>query len=168
MPPLAGKVFAVDADVFIRAHRDDYPPDIFPGVWEALSRSCDEGVMVTTPRVFEEISFPSELASWMKERKDALVVDVSDDAIVESLRRLMDWADKQRRFSERKRREFERSADPELIAYALAHGHTVVTNEQPAPQSSTVKIPDVCDALGIEVASLLDLFRHVDAEFVAG
>lgn len=167
-PSRAGKWFAVDADVLIRAHHDDYPPDIFPGVWEALARACDQGVIVTTPRVFEEVSFPPELAAWMKERRETLVADVSDPAVVESLRGVMVWADGQARFPEEKRREFERSADPELIAYALANRLAVMTNEQPAPRSSTVKIPDVCDAFDIEVASLLDLFRHLGAAFVAG
>lgn len=167
-PSRAGYSFVVDADVFIRAHHDDYPPDVFPGVWEALAQACDEGVIVTTPRVFAEVSFPPDLVAWMKERKEALVVDVSDPGVVESLRAVMAWTDRQVRFTEEKRREFERSADPELIAYALANRLAVMTNEQPAPRSSTVKIPDVCDAFDIEVTSLLDLFRHRGAAFVAG
>ena len=137
-------------------------------MWEALAQACDEGVIVTTPRVFDEISFPPELVAWMKERKETLVVDVADPAVVESLRTVLSWADGQSRFPEVKRREFERSADPELIAYALANRLAVMTNEQSAPQSSTVKIPDVCHARGIEVASLLDLFRHRGTAFVAG
>jgi hypothetical protein len=52
------------------------------------------------------------------------------------------------------------SADPWVIAYAAAMGASVVSEER---RRSTVrggvKIPDVCDVLGIVHIDLLELFR---------
>jgi hypothetical protein len=42
------------------------------------------------------------------------------------------------------------SADLKLIAHAMASGGTVVTREQPAPDSKKkIKIPDVCNAFQV-------------------
>jgi hypothetical protein len=53
-------------------------------------------------------------------------------------------------------------ADPFLIAYALAHGHTVVTHETYANpnQRNKVKIPNVCVQFGVPHMTIFDLLRN--------
>ncbi len=48
-------------------------------------------------------------------------------------------------------------ADPWVIAYALALGGIVVSEEQ--RDAREVKIPNVCDTLHVQHMNLLDLFR---------
>jgi hypothetical protein len=51
-------------------------------------------------------------------------------------------------------------ADCYLIAHALAHGFTVVTFEKRAgPNSSKIKIPDVCAALNVKCIDLWALIQ---------
>ena len=52
------------------------------------------------------------------------------------------------------------SADPFVIALAQVHGCTVVTGERATNSPNRPNIPDVCNALGIPVITLLQLARN--------
>ena len=57
-------------------------------------------------------------------------------------------------------RHINNSADPWVIAYARAMGGVVVSEERRrATGGGGVKIPDVCDGLGVTHFDLLELFR---------
>lgn len=52
-------------------------------------------------------------------------------------------------------------ADYLLIAYASAHGHTVVTHERPSPQSKKrILIPDACAAMGVKTVDTFHMMRE--------
>lgn len=54
-----------------------------------------------------------------------------------------------------------------MIAYALAHKHTVVTQEVSAPASRrSVKIPDVCDAFSVPVLNTFGVLEKLKARFI--
>ncbi len=56
--------------------------------------------------------------------------------------------------------EFFSVADYQLIAHAAAHGHTVVTHEQPqAGAKRRVLIPNVCLALGVDFCNTFTMLR---------
>lgn len=50
-------------------------------------------------------------------------------------------------------------ADPVVVAMAKVRGVPVVTYETRAKQNSAPKIPNVCDALGLQCVSLIDVLR---------
>ncbi len=50
-------------------------------------------------------------------------------------------------------------ADPVVVAMAVVRGIPVVTYETRAKQNSAPKIPNVCDALGLNCVSLVDVLR---------
>ena len=62
---------------------------------------------------------------------------------------------------------FLQVADYYLVAHAHAHGFVVVTHELPA-NSSKIKIPNACLALGVKTANLYGLIRTTRARFVLG
>jgi hypothetical protein len=57
-------------------------------------------------------------------------------------------------------------ADAWLIAHALAKGLPIVTHEisQPA-RVANVKIPDICQMLGIETLTTIEMFRQLGESF---
>jgi hypothetical protein len=64
---------------------------------------------------------------------------------------------------------FLAGADPWLIAYAKTHGHTLVSQEQGAPNSGrSVKIPDMCGAVVVPCMRTVDLLRALGVRLVQG
>lgn len=52
----------------------------------------------------------------------------------------------------------------ELVAHAAGHGDPVVTHEQPSPDSrKRVKIPDACEAMGVEYIDIFSVLRRTGA-----
>lgn len=70
------------------------------------------------------------------------------------------------RFKTESKNRFLSKADPLIVAFALAGGHTVVTHEKAEPISQKVKIPDVCQALGVECRDTFYVLSQLKARFV--
>ena len=65
--------------------------------------------------------------------------------------------------------EFKRGADYHLVAWALAGNHRVVTFEERANRNRrprAAKIPDICDALGIDCTNLFQMLSDHGARFI--
>ena len=54
-------------------------------------------------------------------------------------------------------------ADAYLVAYALAHGHTVVTHEIASTSTKKIKIPDACIGLGIKCVTPYEMLDRTRA-----
>jgi len=78
----------------------------------------------------------------------------------------MQWVQDQQRFSVAKKVIFADTADGWIVAYARAKGSIVVTEEQPAPQSSKIKIPDVCAAFGVQYVNTFVMLRSLGMRLV--
>lgn len=61
---------------------------------------------------------------------------------------------------------FADDADAYLVAHAHAHGHTVVTLEQPSDGVKQVKIPNACVGLGLKYINTFEMLRREGARFV--
>ena len=95
----------------------------------------------------------TSFATWIKARSDGnwlCKIDAEDTqnafrqvvAYVESLRG---------RYTNDAIATFMGRADPWLIAYCIAYGHTLVTHERSQPEAKRrVPIPDVCNSLGVK------------------
>lgn len=55
-----------------------------------------------------------------------------------------------------------------MVAYALAHGLTVVPHEVAAATVKKVKVPNACIGLGIKCVNPYEMLRHEWARFVLG
>lgn len=79
------------------------------------------------------------------------------------------WAtDPARLYRQEAKDEFLDSADYKLIAHALVSGATIVTREQPAPDSrKRIKIPDVCAAIDVAWIDPFTLYRNLGMRLVA-
>lgn len=87
-------------------------------------------------------------------------IDAVKDEITAGTGDLVDWA--------RARPDSFDSADYKLIAHAMATGSTVVTREQPAPDSKEkIKIPDVCKDFNVAWTDPFSLYRALGMRLVA-
>lgn len=160
----AEKVFVLDANVFIAAHRDYYAPDLCPGFWDCL-RHYGPARVRSIDRVKKEILSPPELVEWRKGAGE-LFVSSEETSISEVFSNMMNWVLGNSQFKDKAKAEFAKAADGWLAAYAKVHNAVVVTNEQPAPEAKkTVKLPDVCKEFGVRRQDTYEMLRDLKVEF---
>lgn len=75
------------------------------------------------------------------------------------------WVQSQDRFSNFEKSRFADDVDAWIIAYAKANNATVVTHEAPAPRSSKIKIPDVCDYFDIKHVNTFEMLVNLGVVF---
>jgi hypothetical protein len=156
--------YLLDANVFIEAHLRYYGMDLCPGFWQWLEEAHELGTVITLDKVREELmKKEDELSAWAKDSPDRYFTEL-DDGTTQSLGEVSVWAVSQD-FNQAAVSDFLSKADYFLVAYAKAHGHSIVTWEKHKATKSKIKIPTACDALGL--ARPLDTFEMLKREKVA-
>lgn len=159
---MADLKYILDANVFIHTSRVSYPLDVCPGYWRALDELCSEGIACSLDIIKKEIEAgDDDLAEWIAEtdRRPYFRGTDADDLFL-AYQRVIQTVEENQQYKSSAKAEFANVPDSWLIAYAHLHNLTVVTMEQPAPQSkSKVKIPDVCIQLSIPWCNVLDMLR---------
>lgn len=117
--------------------------------------------MISIESVKAELEDP-DIAAWAKTNSNFF-----EPEDLSSMGDVSQWVFNQVRFKREVKERFLAKADTRLIAFALAHGHTVVTMEVSAPDSkASVKIPDVCKALGVDCQNTFDVLKILKAKFI--
>ncbi len=123
--------------------------------------------MFSIERVDGEIQAgDDELAAWAAQRGTDFFLQ-ADPAMLPALARVSTWATGQG-YDPAAVNLFLQVADYYLVAFALAHGHAVVTHEVPAASIRKVKIPNVCIGLGVACITPFEMLRIERARFVLG
>lgn len=106
-----------------------------------------------------------DLSAWVAANAGAFLDP--DDAVIAAAQRVSAWVqDAARPYLPAAKAEFFAAGDYWLISHALAHNFTVVTHEVSAPQSKgRVKIPDVCNAVGVPHVTPFDMLQSEGARF---
>ena len=123
------------------------------------------GVLCSIDKIGDELDVvDDDLTVWAKSRKQMFfAVDV---ATAPSLATLATWA-AAGAYRPAAKNTFLASADYQLVAYAHAHNHTVVTHEKSSPDSlSNIKMPDACSAMGVTCIDPFAMLRNERARFV--
>jgi len=165
----ANTVHLVDANVLIEAKNRYYSFSICPGFWDALVWHAGSGSVCSVDVVKRELLGGSDdLASWVKTVAPAAAFCSTNDAdVVAWYRRITNWVLAEPRFTPAAKDEFANSADPWIVAYAGAHGMTLVTQETPEPMSrKKVKIPDVCRQFDVKWMSTFGMLEDLGVAFV--
>ncbi len=159
-------VYILDANVFIQAHRLYYPFDVAPGFWDSLVEFGQKGTIRSIDWVRNEIiGSKDELAKWVKGDgavlfRDTITSDESD-AVIAAYGQVGSLVNATARYQDIHREAFLAGADGWVVAYAKVIGGTVVTMEQPARTGAKVKIPDVCEAIGVPWTNTYTLLRNL-------
>lgn len=107
-----------------------------------------------------------DLSDWAVARGDGFFLP-RDEMVLPVLSRVSTWAVGQN-YEPAAVNTFLQVADYWLVAFALAHGHTVVTHEVPANSTRKIKIPNACVGLNVHFMTPYQMLRHERARFVLG
>lgn len=162
-------MYLLDANAFMEANRLYYAFDIAPGFWTWLGDPARADQVASIDAIKDEITAGTgDLVDWARTRPSTFWLADSEDVLA-AMTELASWAaDPTREFRQDAVDEFLGSADLKLIAHAMASRATVVTREQPAPDSKKkVKIPDVCNVFGVALTDPFSLYRALGMRLVA-
>lgn len=134
--------------------RHTYPRDVFPAAWELLTEIAQTGVLISVDDVLEELSlFDDEILQWATEQGQVFLpllenIQARAVEVLSSHPGILDL------------KKNKSSADPFVIATAIEHSCTVVTEEKPSNSPIRHKIPNVCRDYSVECIPILDMFRR--------
>lgn len=151
--------YLLDSNIFITSE-NHIPRDIFEGFWQKLGGLLDSGTAVLHQTVLDELKRRKDpLVEWIDSLEGVQAMPATD-ATLERYLEVCAWADRQN-YSPRALRDFkaETRADAWLCAEALASDLTLVTYEVASNSPNIVKIPNVCNGLGIRYISGFDFMR---------
>ena len=130
-------LYLIDANVLIDANRDYYPIARVPQFWDWLIVMGQQGRVKVPLEIYEEIIVGNDaLTSWLKDNKNAILLDesVSANMVANVVDRgyANDLTDDEL---------LKMGNDPFLIAYALAdrNRRCVVTTEASRPSTDSIK-----------------------------
>lgn len=140
----------------MEASKRHYAMDICPGFWHWVDQVHAAGRVRSIHDVKAEILAGDDerLTQWVRHRPRFFVP--LDPAAIEAQKEVAAWV-AAAEFTQRARKKFLKGADQFLVAYAMAHGLTVVTEE--APRTDHLKIPTVCRHLNVECTSSAEMLR---------
>lgn len=134
--------------------RHTYPKDLFESAWAKLDELVKNRVVISAEDVLAELSaFDDEILKWAQGQENffyPLDNDVQKLAteILGDYPELLDL------------KKNKSSADPFVIATAKLNSCSVVTEEKPSNSATKKKIPDVCNAVGVECITIIKMFRR--------
>jgi predicted nucleic acid-binding protein len=155
--------YCLDANVLINAWNQYYSKTISSGYWEILSRLGHGGRIFLPEHVKEEIVRTDDtLADWLL--GSSLPVYPVDSRATEIVGTIF-TADPRHALlvDNTKGRSL---ADPWVIAHAIAENACVVTKENKVTSSDKrVKIPNVCEKMGVRCINDFDMIRELGIRF---
>lgn len=153
--------YVFDTSTLLEAKNRYYTFTVCPAFWDWLVLERSRGNVVSVAAVRDELQDP-DAKKWADDH--ATFFDANNDSRVA---RVSDWVAAHPHYTPAARHEFLRGADPRVISYALANGCTLVTQESSAPLSKrSVKIPDVCDAIGVVWKDTFEVLDKLSARFI--
>jgi len=152
-------IYCVDTSAWLDGWARDYPPDVFPSLWDKLAECVTSGALRYSEEVYVELEKKDDgLHDWLKSRKEGLVY------IDEKIQRIaLELLEAHPRLVDTHRNRSQ--ADPFVIATAEHLKAVVVTGEKPRGKLDIPKIPDVCGARGIRCITFLEMLRELEWKF---
>ncbi|OHB37300.1 MAG: twitching motility protein PilT [Planctomycetes bacterium GWA2_50_13] len=161
--------YVLDADTFMQAARLYYAFDIAPPFWHALIQHAQTGTVLSIDRVKTEIDRGNDnLKNWAKSHFHSWFASTDESDVIDAYRRVMQWAYGQTQFDDAAKAEFASTdnADAWLVAYALAKGCVLVTQEQFARDArNRIPLPNVCQAFGVHPVNTFEMLRTLGVRF---
>lgn len=155
-------IYLLDTNIFITA-KNELPMDVYPSFWQALSQLAANGSFRSIKKVEDEIrKGKDELVDWIDNYipKDFFIAENANT--LSALSTVAQWATMNRVYSPAAKVEFASVADSWIIAEALSQSVTIITLETPDPFcKKRVKIPDVCNGVGVKFCDLNAAFRKL-------
>ena len=156
--------YCLDANVLIQAWQKYYSPKFCPDYWIVLNELGKQDIIFIPKMVYNEINrTDDDLSKWLK--KSNIPVTEIDENVTSFLKMIFAANPSHRNLVDNtKNRSL---ADPWVIAHAInAHAIDVTKEEKvTAIKTSKIKIPNVCDNMGIRWINDFDLIERLNIRF---
>ncbi len=163
MNPKAHK-YCLDANVLIQAWQKYYNPKFCPDYWKILTELGKNDKIFIPELVYEEIiRTEDDLSTWLEGSK--IPIKKISEPVIICLQKIYAADPTHKNLVDNtKARSL---ADPWVIAHALHENATVVTKEEKviALNSIKIKIPNVCDNMGITWINDFQFIAELDIKF---
>jgi hypothetical protein len=164
-----GRPYILDSDVFIAAKNGYYAFAICPGFWDSLLHHHGQGDVCSIDRVKGELLAgrkTEDLVQWVKQLPSTFFVDTDDEDVVGAYSEIMLWVQRNAQYFDPAKAKFATEADGWLTAYAMVHNATVITNEQPRPQShNRILLPDVCVQFDVAYRNTFEMLNELAVKY---
>ncbi len=159
--------YVLDADVFMTAARSYYAFDLVPRFWDVLVHQASNGRLISIDRVKMDMDRgKDDLTQWANDHFRDWFDSTDGDDVIDAYRQIITWAQGQNQFTVAAKAELAGAADGWLVAYALAKGCVVVTNEKfDSKIQRKIKIPNICRAFGVECEDTFGMLRQLGITF---
>ena len=159
--------YLLDTNIFITAKNEYYGLDFCPAFWDWLAAENKSKNVFSVEKVGNEMQAgDDELKDWAATQGSGFFLK-PNSLFPAAMAKVSAWANNSQKYRQAAVNQFLTVADCYLVAQALSGQHVVVTNEVSAPGSVyKIKIPDACDALGVERVRLYEMLRRSNARFV--
>lgn len=161
---MANNRYCLDANVLIQAWQKYYSPRLCPGYWEVLNELGAQNLVFIPEMVYDEIMrTEDDLMEWVS--KSSIKVARIDEDVTLCLQKI--YAHDPKHYNLVDNIKGRSLADPWVIAHALNEGATVVTKEDKitAINTAKVKIPNVCENMGIRWMNDFELLDELEVRF---
>jgi hypothetical protein len=165
--------YLIDANVFIQAKNFHYRFGFCQGFWQWLTDAHQAGLVFSIDKVRKELNNGKKddpVRIWMDKLPESFfIADIADSQVRQEYVQLMHWNASNTHYLPQAKAEFAGSdeADAFLLATALAHNFTIVTQEVSNPhRKNKVMLPDVANEFGIKPIFIYDLLnQHATGNF---
>lgn len=165
------KVYVVDSNFFIQAHRVNYPLDIAFSFWNKVKELADSGQIISIDKVKDELYDKNDdLEDWCKANLPEDFFKSSDDVMLE-YGKISAWAiSMNSHYLPNALNEFLAAdeADAFLVAYSLADNENriLVTHEVSQPnRKNRIKIPEACAPFDVRYLNTIGMLREIGETF---
>ncbi|MBK7548408.1 MAG: DUF4411 family protein [Burkholderiaceae bacterium] len=150
-------IYCIDTSTIIDAGERYYPIDIFPAFWEKLDGLIQAGRLKAPQTLIDELENKDDAwREWVYSRKSIMIWPI-DEPIQTAMSRVMPV------YVETISNLNSVKGDPFFIAASIAHHATLITSEKLIRGS--IKIPKICDRLGVKWSPLLNVVRAEGWQF---
>ena len=159
--------YLLDTNIFIQARNLQYGFDFCPAFWDWLTQNNAAGNVFSIQQVGDELQAGGDdLSDWAVARGSGFFL-TPDEKVLPALPRVSTWATGQG-YEPVAVNTFLQIADYWLVAFAVAHGHTVVTHEVASNSTRKIKIPNACVGMNVNFMTPYQMLRSERARFVLG
>lgn len=158
------QIYCLDANVLIQAWQKYYSPVLCPDYWDRLNELEEQGIIFIPESVNEEIvRTEDDLAAWLKNSK--IPVRPVSEIVTRFMQNI--FASNPNHIKLVDNVKGRSLADPWVIAHAITEVATVVTKEEKvtAANSNKIKIPNVCDNMGVRWINDFEFIAEVGMKF---
>lgn len=156
--------YCLDANVLIQAWQKYYNPKFCPDYWKTLNELGKQGRIFIPEEVHVEITrTEDDLSNWLKSSK--IPIAKTTGPVTKCLKDIYLANPLHKNLVDNTR---ARSlADPWVIAHAINQNAIVVTKEEKvtALSSKRIKIPNVCDNMGIRWINDFQFIHEIGVKF---